>query len=147
MRILNLIVVHCSATRANIHLTPERLDEIHRKRGFHGCGYHYYITRDGLVHAMRPIERVGAHAKGYNAHSIGICYEGGLDGDGKACDTRTPLQKSMLRALIASLKIQFGIDKVVGHRDLSPDLNRNGTVDPQEWVKMCPCFDVAAEQY
>ncbi|MBB4042257.1 hypothetical protein GGR06_000016 [Bacteroides reticulotermitis] len=32
-----------------------------------------------------------------------------------------------------------------GHRDLSPDLNRNGEVEPEEWIKACPCFDVQAE--
>ena len=39
-------------------------------------------TKDGLVHAMRPVEIMGAHVRGFNAHSIGICYEGGLNGEG-----------------------------------------------------------------
>ena len=78
MRSINLIVVHCSATRADHALTTENLESEHRRRGFHGIGYHYYIRRDGTVVPTRPLGQIGAHAKGHNAHSIGICYEGGL---------------------------------------------------------------------
>ena len=76
MRTINLIVVHCSATQGNRTLSPEALDLMHRRRGFNGTGYHYYIRKDGTVHLTRPVERIGAHAKGFNASSIGICYEG-----------------------------------------------------------------------
>ena len=79
MRTINLIVVHCSATQGNRMLSPEALDLMHRRRGFNGTGYHYYIRKDGTVHLTRPVERIGAHVKGFNANSIGICYEGGLD--------------------------------------------------------------------
>ena len=147
MRKVDLIVVHCSASRSSSHLSPERLDALHRNRGFRCCGYHYYITRDGLVHAMRPVEQIGAHVYGFNVHSIGVCYEGGLDPQGKPTDTRTPEQKEMLRALIGRLKVEFGIRRVVGHRDLSPDLNGDGKITPDEWLKQCPCFDVASEGY
>ena len=50
MRIINLIVVHCSATRGDCTLSPEDLDRLHRRRGFNGTGYHYYIRKDGTVH-------------------------------------------------------------------------------------------------
>ena len=65
MRIINLIVVHCSATREDCTLSPEDLDRLHRRRGFNGTGYHYYIRKDGTVHLTRPLERIGAHAKGF----------------------------------------------------------------------------------
>ena len=64
-RTINLIVIHCTASRCTSTLTPETLDAEHRRRGFNGCGYHFYITRDGQVHAMREINLTGAHAKGY----------------------------------------------------------------------------------
>lgn len=70
MRIINLIVVHCSATRGDCTLSPEDLDRLHRRRGFNGTGYHYYICKDGTVHLTRPIERIGAHAKGFKLYSI-----------------------------------------------------------------------------
>ena len=79
MRTINLFVVHCSATREDCTLSPEALDVMHRCRGFNGTGYHYYIRKDGTLYLTRSLERIGAHAKGFNAHSIGICYEGGLD--------------------------------------------------------------------
>ncbi|WP_210401130.1 N-acetylmuramoyl-L-alanine amidase, partial [Bacteroides sp. HMSC068A09] len=87
MRTINLIVVHCSATQGNRMLSPEALDLMHRRRGFNGTGYHYYIRKDGTVHLTRPVERIGAHVKGFNANSIGICYEGGLDCRGRPADT------------------------------------------------------------
>ena len=89
MRKIHLIVIHCSATRADKELTAFDLDTMHRRRGFNGTGYHYYIRKDGTTLITRPVERIGAHAKGFNAESIGICYEGGLDCRGRPADTRT----------------------------------------------------------
>lgn len=145
MRSINLIVVHCSATRADRALTTENLEIIHRRRDFRGIGYHYYIRRDGTVVNTRPLELIGAHVKGHNAHSIGLCYEGGLDCDGKPADTRTPEQRSALRLLVHQLLTRFRNSYVCGHRDLSPDLNGNGEIEPEEWVKECPCFEVKKE--
>ena len=94
MRKIDLIVIHCSATRADRTLTAFDLETLHRRRGFNGTGYHYYIRKDGTTLLTRPIERIGAHVKGFNASSIGICYEGGLDCRGRPADTRTPEQKA-----------------------------------------------------
>ena len=123
MRKIDMIVIHCSATRADVPLSPRQLEEMHRQRGFDGCGYHYYVRRDGEICTMRPVDRPGAHAKGYNRHSIGVCYEGGLDEQGRPADTRTELQKRSLRVLVRVLAMDFQTRRIVGHRDLSPDLN------------------------
>ena len=92
---------------------------------------------------------MGAHAKGYNAHSIGVAYEGGLDVKGHPADTRTEEQKHALRVLVRVLRKDFGVEahRVVGHRDLSPDLDGDGVVEPEEWVKLCPCFEVASADW
>ena len=101
-RKIDLIVVHCSATRINQDFPVEALEACHKARGFHSIGYHYYITKDGVVYPCRPESEEGAHARHYNAHSIGICYEGGLDEKGKPADTRTPAQKASGRPPLQS---------------------------------------------
>ena len=145
MRTINRIVIHCSATRCNAEYTPEMMLRDHKARGFSTYGYHYYIRKNGDVITLRPIAVVGAHSKGYNTNSVGVCYEGGLDDRGKAADTRTEVQKGALQALIKSLCSQYAIEHINGHRDLSPDLNGNDIIETFEWVKMCPCFDVKNE--
>lgn len=144
-RSINLIVVHCTASRCDRPLSPESLDSIHRQRGFNGCGYHFYITRNGNIFPMRPLNHIGAHVRGFNAHSIGIAYEGGLLPDGAPADTRTLEQREALRFLICQLLVVYPKSTVCGHRDLSPDLNGNGIIEPQEWMKQCPCFDATRE--
>lgn len=141
-RTIDLIVIHCSATRSDRCFTEYDLETAHRRRGFDGCGYHFYIRKSGDIKFTRPVERIGAHARGHNARSIGICYEGGLDTNGRPADTRTPLQRRSLRVLVGALLLEYPGCRVCGHRDLSPDLNGNGEIEPEEWVKACPCFDV-----
>ena len=70
-RNISLIVVHCTASRCTSDLTPSALDAMHKRQGFTECGYHYYITKDGRIHHMRDITKIGAHAKGHNSESIG----------------------------------------------------------------------------
>ena len=147
MREINLIVVHCSATRADRDFTENDLEVCHRRRGFNGTGYHFYIRKNGDIKNTRPLEKPGAHALGYNAHSIGICYEGGLDVRYRPADTRTEWQKHSLRVLIRTLLMDYPGCRVCGHRDLSPDRNGDGRISPEEWVKECPCFEVTSKLY
>ena len=94
---------------------------------------------------MRDITHIGAHAKGFNTPSIGVAYEGGLNAAGRAADTRTDAQKQSLEILLRFLLLTYRGAKICGHRDLSPDLNHNGTIEPCEYIKQCPCFDAATE--
>ena len=145
MRGIDLIVIHCTATRENQRLSEEELEVYHRSLGYEGCGYHFYVRRDGNVIAMRPLHKAGAHVKGHNSRSIEIAYEGGLDFLENPKDTRTENQRNSLQLLVSSLKQDFPFARVLGHRDLSPDLDGNGQIDPREWLKECPCFDVRTE--
>ena len=146
-RSVTVIVVHCTATRVDVDFTQKDLLRSHRARGMTCVGYHFYIRKDGYIWSTRPLEQVGAHALGHNQDSIGIAYEGGLDEQGLPADTRTEKQKFSMRALIRTLKKDLSIPRVCGHRDLSPDQNGNGVVEPSEWLKQCPCFDVATDEW
>ena len=142
MRKIDSIIIHCSATKAGQDFTAADIDRWHRERGFNGIGYHYVVCLDGRLEKGRDISLIGAHCKGWNEHSIGICYIGGLDGNGYPADTRTNAQKRVLYQLIMDLKREYNVAQVLGHRDTSPDLNGNGVIEPYEYVKACPCFDV-----
>lgn len=152
MRTLNLIVVHCSATQEGQDLDVNDLKEMHLAKGWSDIGYHYVITLDGKIQAGRPIEKVGAHVRGHNSQSVGICYIGGIKKGGDpnkaadAKDTRTPQQKAALEIIVRSLKTVFpSIKNTVGHRDLSPDINGDGTIQASERLKQCPSFDAIPE--
>lgn len=150
---IDAIVIHCSATRAGQDVRAADIDKWHKERGFAMIGYNYVIDLDGTVEVGRPLSRDGAHCntagtsgRSYNRHSIGICYVGGLDKDGKPADTRTPEQKRALRDLVYKLMDEYpGIVEVIGHRDASPDRNKDGKITPNEWIKQCPCFSVRDE--
>ena len=127
MRNINLIIVHCSATPEGRDVSVADIDRWHRERGFDGIGYHYVVYIDGSVHEGRPLNKVGAHCKGHNAHSIGICYVGGVDICGKPKDTRTIAQKDAIVNLLMRLKRRFPKAVIRGHRDFA--------------AKACPSFD------
>ena len=100
-RLINLIVLHCSDSDHPHHDNVETIRKWHTERGFTGpdgvegteddIGYHFVITKDGTVHAGRPVEAVGAHVHGHNANSIGICLTG------KTRSQFTPAQFRSLR--------------------------------------------------
>ena len=132
MRAISLILVHCSAVRPNQTSSAAQIDDWHRQLGWLCIGYHYVIRRDGTIEKGRPEHQAGAHCQGHNAHSIGICYEGGLNENGRPRDTRTPAQKAALLTLLKQLKNRYPHAKILGHNHLDP-------------TKACPCFDAAAE--
>lgn len=131
MRTITLLIVHCSAVRPNQTSSAAQIDQWHKKRGWKCIGYHYVIRRDGSIERGRPESMVGAHCLNHNQHSIGICYEGGLDANGKAADTRNPEQKTALRALLVELKQSYPRALIMGHNVFAN--------------KACPCFDAAKE--
>lgn len=96
MRTITLIIVHCSANKADSALRMADIDRYHRSLGWLGCGYHYVIPTDGTIEAGRPEEMIGAYCKNHNRHSIGVCYIGGLAADGKTPMTPGHLPKRRL---------------------------------------------------
>ncbi len=144
MRTINLIVVHCSATPPTLDVGVDWIRSVHRQKGYADVGYHHVVRRDGRREAGRAEQRIGAHVYGHNHNSIGVCLVGGVDAGGKAEANFTPAQYVALEQLLRELKARYPDARICGHRDLSPDTNRNGKADRHEWLKECPCFDVAA---
>lgn len=129
MRKIERIIIHCSATPPLMNIGVNEIHSWHKERGWKGCGYHYVIKRDGEVQKGRSVEEIGAHTKGFNVTSIGICLVGGVDEKGKAKDTKTKLQEESLKALLKELLLKYKGAEVLGHRDLDK-------------AKECPSFDV-----
>ena len=128
---INEIIIHCSDTKDGINFNINDIDRWHKQKGWKCCGYHYVILLDGTIQQGRELEAVGAHCSGHNAHSIGICYIGGLDKDGKPKDTRTAQQKAALYDLVNKLCEKFPDATIHGHKEFAN--------------KACPCFDVQKE--
>ena len=141
------IVIHCSASYPHQNWGVREIDKMHRSRGFRKIGYHYVIKLDGNVEFGRSVEEIGAHVQGSNSHSIGICYIGGYNKGGEIVDTRTEEQKKSLINVLEMLvqKHKGTLKSIKGHRDYSPDLDGDGIIERNEWMKGCPCFDVIPE--
>jgi hypothetical protein len=148
MRHINRIVVHCSATKPSFNIGASEITEWHMRapKGWRDIGYHAVIRQNGVLEHGRDITEVGAHAYGYNKHSIGICMVGGLNDKGKPATTFSQEQFTTLRAYIKTMLELYPDAEVMGHRDLSPDIDGDGVIEPFEWVKQCPCFN-AKEWY
>lgn len=144
-RTITDIVIHCTATRAWQDYSADDLRRMHKAQGWADIGYHYVVRLDGTIEPGRDVDKIGAHVSGHNANSIGVVYVGGLDNQGKAKDTRTENQKNALLNLLLDLRQLYPNARISGHRDFSPDLNGNGTIEPCEWIKECPCFDAKSE--
>lgn len=127
-RNIDLIILHCADTYSNMDISVKDVDDWHKQRGWSGVGYHFFIKLDGTIEIGRDIDRIGAHCKGYNKNSIGICYAGGKGDNGEPKDTRTDAQKRSISALIINLQASNPSSEVKGHNELSN--------------KACPSFDV-----
>ncbi len=155
---LKYLVIHCTATPAGREVSADDIRRCHTSpawaggRGWKQVGYTDLIHLDGRVERLvdnnedvwvDPWEITNG-AKGYNGVSRHIVYAGGLDAFGEPCDTRTSMQKEAMAAYVRDFHDRFPGVRIIGHRDLSPDRNGDGKITPDEWLKDCPCFDVAA---
>lgn len=131
MRVINEIIIHCTATPEGREVKVAEIRRWHVQRGFSDIGYHYIIHLDGTVETGRPLEQVGAHCVGHNSASIGVCYVGGVASDGKTPkDTRTAAQNVALAKLVRDLRAKFPKVTIHGHTEFA--------------AKACPSFDVQA---
>ena len=131
-RIINEIIVHCTATPEGKEYSVADIRRWHLKRGFSDIGYHYVIHLDGSLENGRDVDLSGAHCTNHNAHSIGVVYVGGVAKDNKTPkDTRTNEQKAALASLLMDLRHLYPTAKIHGHRDFAN--------------KACPSFDATYE--
>lgn len=137
-RKINRIVIHCTASSQEATV-ESILNYFKNVKGWKSPGYHYIIASDGEITNTWPINKVSNGVRGYNRDSVHISYIGGKDND-----NRTPLQKLSMKKLVNDLREDNNLGKipVIGHRDLSPDLNGDGVISKYEWIKRCPSFDV-----
>jgi N-acetylmuramoyl-L-alanine amidase len=147
MRSIKRIFIHCTASPQTWGV--KELQAEFKSKQWSAPGYHYVVTEDGTRHQMWPLEKVSNGVHGYNSTAVNIAYVGGVFKDAKGkwqpIDNRTEAQKEELRTLVKVLHAKFPKAEILGHRDISPDTNNNGKVDPSEWIKTCPCFDVRKE--
>ncbi len=119
---IKLIVVHCSDTENERNLGAIDIHEMHLGFGWNGIGYHKIICRSGKIEQGRPEYWIGAHVKGKNEISLGVCLIGR--------DNFTKKQFSSLEIVLKKWKLLYPEAKIVGHSD-------TGKTD-----KTCPNFNV-----
>lgn len=102
-------------------------------------GYHFVIYTTGAVAVGRRLTETGAHARGHNAHSIGICLVGR--------DAYSRAQWDSLRKFIQTTQRHRSANgwpelRVIGHRDVSANRTCPG-FDVQSWLDggMTPLAD------
>lgn len=145
MRAITRIFVHCTASWQN-NTTVESLKKEFANKGWRNPGYHWVVFPDGKIVKLLEETKVANGVLGYNPNSIHVAWVGGIDKEHpKGIDNRTPEQKLALFDLLVKIKLRYKDAMILGHRDISPDLNHNGVVDPWERIKDCPCFDAMTE--
>lgn len=144
MRNIKYLVVHCTASQPEAEVKPI-IDYWKNVKKWNTVGYHFLIDNTGKVNDLLSVGIASNGVAGHNSESINICYIGGIDRKGKPADTRSKEQKEALITLLTRLKADYPKAKIVGHRDLSPDLNGDGIIQVSEWLKMCPSFDAITE--
>ena len=106
----NRIIIH-HAEASNC--TAQDIHQWHLNNGWSGAGYHFLVRKDGTVYRLRPENKIGAHASGSNADSIGICFEGSY-----MTETMPQAQINAGKELVAYLKQIYKISKVQAHREV-----------------------------
>lgn len=144
MRNIKYIAVHCTASHQS--MTIEGLKQEFKRKGWANPGYHYVVSPDGKITQLFDEDKISNGVKGYNSVTINVAYIGGIDTNGKPIDNRTDAQKASLRSLLKMLHKKYPTAVIQGHRDFSPDLNKDGKITSNEWMKACPCFN-AKEEY
>lgn len=136
-----LLVVHVTATPAGRDIGVKEVRAMHKAKGWSDIGYNELIRIDGTLETGRGVDAIGAHVAGFNSTAYGISLVGGLDSTGKPANTATHAQMVTLERRLREMAERYPNAGVCGHRDLSPDRDGDGVIEPSEHIKACPCFD------
>lgn len=137
-----LLVVHVTATPEGRDIGAKEIRAMHKAKGWSDIGYNEIIRIDGTLENGRGVNAIGAHVAGFNSTSYGISLVGGIDKAGRPKNTATAAQMATLERRLREVSTMFPKAGVCGHRDLSPDKDMDGVIEPSEHIKACPCFDV-----
>lgn len=142
MRTINFIVIHCTAGNQKQTIADLRA---WWKNGmkWKNVGYHWVVEANGKSTRIAEDTQITNGVGGFNSNSIHISWFGGVDKNLKAIDNRTDQQKKSLKEIVEAYKRKYPNAKILGHRDFSPDKNKNGIIEANEFIKNCPAFDVA----
>lgn len=124
MRNIKKIVIHCTDSDDSLDIGARDIRRWHvNDNGWSDIGYHYVVRRSGKIERGRPHDRAGAHARGHNHDSLGICWVGRKN--------PSPMQWSAIVKLGRAMRNQYQIeiDNVFGHTELDPS-------------KTCPNLDM-----
>ena len=133
MRDIKQLIIHCADTYVSMDVGVDEIRSWHVDgNGWDDIGYHYVIRRNGMVGKGRPDDVVGAHARGMNSKSLGICIVGGKGLDNQPEVNYTYAQWDSLLTLCNNLSDNHPEADVIGHCDV-PDSG-----------KTCPNFNVKA---
>lgn len=131
VRLVTLIVIHCTFTTPSMDWGVKEIDRVHRQEGWLGIGYHAVVRRNGTIEMGRDINSVGAHALGFNHESVGVALVGGRSANGKVRNNFTKPQIEALVHLLKQLHQMYPKARVVGHNELEGHEERG-----------CPCMDM-----
>jgi N-acetylmuramoyl-L-alanine amidase len=137
------VVWHCSATPPSQDIGSAQIAIMHKARGFDDIGYALVVCRDGRVQTGEALGKRGAHVKGLNSVSVGVCMVGGVDENGKSENNFTEEQWKAAKHVFEFLTLLYPDAQHCGHRDLSPDSDGDGRVQRHEFLKDCPCYSVS----
>jgi len=141
MRKIRYIVLHCSASEWG---DADVINEWHKERGFDQIGYHFVVLNGyhtykqyktekvdvdyvGKIEKGRNIEKPGAHVKGMNSDSIGICMIGNETFHKK----QIRITKDLIYRLMREFKVP--ITNVIGHYETETGATQG---------KTCPNYDM-----
>ena len=130
------LAIHCSDTPPSMNVDEYEIRQWHLARGWSDIGYNIVIPRDGSIQVARPLDTVGAHVKGFNSSSLGICLVGGRREDSSEAEDNFTSQQYETLYDAVSFGLKYAPDAMVkGHNEF-PGVTKNcPSFNVQDWLR------------